>query len=315
MKMKLSILSLIIILMGCSRSPTYQGYVEGEFVYVATSLAGRLDRLLVHRGETIKTNTLLFALESEEQIQAQRQSLKILAASLSQWKDLEQPVKRPPELDVIKAQIDEAIANAKKSELQLKRDEEQYAAKGISKGQLDDSRYSHASDVAKIEEMQSELASGELPARKYLIRAQEFQVAAAKAALAQAQWRLDQKIVYSTVEGLVFDTLYRVGDWVGAGDPVIQMLPPQNIKVRFFVPEKMVGKLTLNQGIKIHVDGIKDVEAKITYISTQAEYTPPVIYSNETRSKLTFMIEAHPLNIKEAPRLHPGQPVEVIVLL
>jgi HlyD family secretion protein len=109
----------------------------------------------------------------------------------------------------------------------------------------------------------------------------------------------------------VYDTLFRVGEWVQAGSPVVQMLPPQNVKVRFFVPETVVGALQPGRVLKIHCDGCAaDVTAKITYISTQAEFTPPVIYSNERRSKLVYMIEAHPA-VADADKLRPGQPVTV----
>ncbi len=313
--MRLGLIILFgIVLNGCSdkQSQTFQGYVEGEFVYVATSIAGRLDSLMVRRGQEITEKTPLFALESEDELAAQHQANQLLKSAVAQLNDLKTG-KRPPELDVIRAQIMEAIANEKKSALQLKRDEEQFAAKGIAKGQLDDSRYLHDSDLAKINEMRSQLASAKLPGREDQIQAQTAQVAAAEAALAQADWRLNQKSIFATQHGLVFDTIYREGEWVPAGSPVVQMLPPQNIKVRFFVPEMRLSKLKLNQAVKIHVDGMpSDIQAKITYISTQAEYTPPVIYSNETRSKLVFMIEAHPA-LENAPLLHPGQPIKVTV--
>lgn len=227
------IIFIAIAIGGCSdKEPsTLQGYVEGEFVYVATSIAGRLDRLMVHRGEAIKEATPLFSLESIDELAAHQEAKSQLKSTISQLNDLKTG-KRPPELDVIRAQILEAIANEKKSALQLKRDEAQFAAKGISKGQLEDSRYLHDSDLAKIKEMKSQLTASKLPARQDQIRSQAALVAAARAALAQAQWRLNQKSVFATRQGLVFDTLYREGEWVPAGSPVVQMLPPQNIKIR-----------------------------------------------------------------------------------
>ena len=83
-----------------------------------------------------------------------------------------------------------------------------------------------------------------------------------------------------------------------AGSPVVQMLPPQNVKVRFFVPETIVGATRRPAAnVTIHCDGCAaDVSAKITYVSSEAEYTPPVIYSNESRAKLVFMVEAHPVD-------------------
>jgi HlyD family secretion protein len=93
----------------------------------------------------------------------------------------------------------------------------------------------------------------------------------------------------------------------------VSLLPPGNIKVRFFVPEKMVGRLKIGQAASVHCDGCaKEVAAQITYISPQSEFTPPVIYSNETRAKLVFLIEARP-KIDDATLLPPGQPVEVRV--
>jgi HlyD family secretion protein len=107
--------------------------------------------------------------------------------------------------------------------------------------------------------------------------------------------------------------MYREGEWVAAGNPVVRMLPPQNIKVRFFVPETVVGSLAIGHKVSLHCDGcVTDIPATVTYVSAEAEYTPPVIYSNETRGKLIYMIEAHPTR-EDAPKLHPGQPVSVRV--
>lgn len=111
--------------------------------------------------------------------------------------------------------------------------------------------------------------------------------------------------------GLVYDTLYREGEWIAAGSPVVRLLPPQNIKVRFFVPEAVVGGLAPGRAVSLHCDGCAaDVPAAISFISSESEYTPPVIYSNETRVKLVYMIEARP-SPGDAPKLHPGQPLEV----
>jgi HlyD family secretion protein len=89
------------------------------------------------------------------------------------------------------------------------------------------------------------------------------------------------------------------------------MLPPENIEIRFFVPEPVVGKLQIGQNISIHIDGRDaSVPARITFVSTQVEYTPPLIYSDENRAKLVFMIIAKP-TAEQAATLHPGQPVKV----
>ncbi|MCA9688743.1 MAG: HlyD family secretion protein [Myxococcales bacterium] len=136
---------------------------------------------------------------------------------------------------------------------------------------------------------------------------------AAEAALAQANWQLARKTVAATLAGRVTDTLFREGEWVPAGGPVVRMLPPGNIKLRFFVPEAVVGSLKVGRALAVRCDGCgADIPATLSYVSSQAEFTPPVIYSNEMRRKLVFMIEARPAP-DQATRRHPGQPVSVLL--
>ncbi len=295
------------------KSDTYQGYVEGEFVYMASSQAGQLDRLAVTRGQRIDSNTLLFTLESDNEAAAQRQAQRLLDAAKSQLADLKTG-KRPPEIAVIRAQLTQAVAAEKQSDAQLIRDQEQFRSGGISKAQLESSQTTAESNRARVLELQNQIAVAELAGRDQQIKAQEEQVAAAQASLDQANWKLKQKTVASRQAGLVFDTLYREGEWVQAGNPVVRMLPPENIKVRFFVPETTLAGFSVGQQVFIRFDGNPEngepVQATITYIASECEYTPPIIYSNENRSKLVYMIEAKP-DSKNAEKLRPGQPIEV----
>jgi HlyD family secretion protein len=312
----LRLAALVIAAAGaaCSQHATdqYQGYVEGEFVYLASSQAGQLTHLDVARGQTVAADAPMFSLESQNETDAVAQARQQLQAARAQQADL-LTGKRRAEISVIEAQLAQAKADAMRAEAQLTRDEEQYQAGGIPKGQLDDSRAASLSAAAHVRELQGQLEVARLPGREDQIRAQEAQVRAAQAALAQAQWKLDQKIVRAPHAGLVFDTMYRSGEWVPAGSPVVRMLPPENVKVRFFVPETIVGAIKPAQAVHIHCDGCgSDVPAVVSFVSDQAEYTPPVIYSNETRAKLVFMVEARPTPA-DAPRLRPGQPVEVVL--
>ncbi|KIG08031.1 HlyD family secretion protein [Caballeronia concitans] len=307
-----SCLLVATLLAACSRqdSNAFQGYVEGEFVYLGASQSGKLIDLPVARGQTIKAATPVFALESDDEAAALDQAKRQLAAAQSQLEDI-LTGKRAPEVASVRAQLAQARANARKAALQLNRDEAQFSAGGISKGQLDDSRANADATAAQVRDLSEQVDIARLPGRPQQIAAQRAQVAAAQAVVAQAQWKLDQKRVAAPADGLVYDTLFRRGEWVQAGSPVVQMLPPENIKVRFFVPERTVGTLATGRAVSIHCDGCTaDIPAKITYISQQAEYTPPIIYSNESRAKLVFMIEAH-ANASDARKLHPGQPVAV----
>ena len=133
------------------------------------------------------------------------------------------------------------------------------------------------------------------------------EMAAAKAALAQAAWRLEQKSVAAPVSGLVQDTFFVIGEWVPAGRPVASLLPPGNVKARFYVPETVVASLGIGRPLEIRCDGCQPLDAKVSYVSSQAEYTPPVLYSKDSRAKLMFLVEARLAN---AP-LRPGQPIDV----
>ena len=302
----------IMVMAGCSNTqpPTYQGYVEGEFVNVSSSESGRLERLLVARGEHAPAGAPLFALEAEPQAAAVLQARQQHRAAEAQLKDL-RTGKRPPEVEVIRAQLAQALAEEKKAAVRQVRDEAQYRGGGISQAQLDDSRAAASSSAARVRELRSQLEVAALPGREEQLKAQSANTAAARAALDQAEWKLRQKAVAASHSGLVFDTLYREGEWVPAGNPVVRLLPPEKVKVRFFVPETIVGAISPGREVVLRCDGCPAaVPAKVTYVSTECEYTPPIIYSNETRSKLVFMIEAHP-SPDMAAGLHPGQPVAV----
>src|SRR5262245_5092865 len=146
------------LLAACSgdKPATFQGYVEGEYVHVASPVGGRLDRLLVQRGQTVEAKAPLFQLESEEEVAAKRQADAQLKASQAQLADLRQG-RRNPELDVAKAQLAQAIAAEQQAAAQLKRDEAQFEVGGIPRAQLDDSRANHSIKAARVRELQGQL--------------------------------------------------------------------------------------------------------------------------------------------------------------
>lgn len=303
---------LCLLFISCSRdSGGFQGYVEGDFVYMSSSQAGQLAHLYVQRGQEVKAGEGLFALESirEAALVAQREEeLNSVAALLNDMLTGQ----RPLELDVTRAQLAQTKAQARDSALNLKRAEALYAKEAIAKAELDNFRALADTDAARVEQMQKQLGVGELADREERIKAQEAMVEAARASLAQARWTFEQKNVAAYQAGLVYDTMYSEGEWVPAGSSVARLLPPQNIYVRFFVPEGSLAGLAAGQQVIIRLDNASDIPAVIRYISKEAEYTPPVIFSNDTRDKLVYMVEAYPAP-QDAARLHPGQPVRVAV--
>ncbi len=310
---RLTLLCALALSGGCSSSDkpsTVQGYVEGEYVHVASPFGGRLERLHVQRGQTVQAQAALFKLEAIEETAAKQQADEQLRAALAQLADLRHG-RRVPEVDVVRAQLAQAQAAEQQAAQQLARDQAQFEVGGIARAQVDDSRANLAVKAARVRELAGQLQVSRLPAREEQIRAQEAQVAAARALSSQADWRLRQKDVASAQAGLVVDTLYREGEWVPAGSPVVRLLPPRHVKVRFFVQEATVGAIKPGRKVLVHCDGCAaDVAAAVSYVSDAPEYTPPVIYSNETRAKLVFMVEARPA-ADSAQALSPGQPVTV----
>lgn len=288
----------------------YQGYVEGEYVRVAAPFAGSLNALSVQRGGEVKVGAPLFILEQENERAARSEAENRLQRAEAQFANLKKG-KRPSELEAVRAQREQAVAALKLSQRTLER-EENLAAQGfISKQKLDDVRTQLERDRARIAELDAQLTTAGLAARSDEIRAAAADAQAARAVLKQAEWKLAQKTVTAPVSGLVEDTFYVQGEWVPAGSPVVSMLPPQNIKVRFFVREPDLGALKLGQTITITCDGCKDgIAAQVSFISSQAEYTPPVIYSKENRTKLVYLVEAR-TSPQQAVMLHPGQPVDI----
>jgi len=132
----------------------------------------------------------------------------------------------------------------------------------------------------------------------------------ASQSLAQIEKKLHDAAPTAPKSGIVQDTYYEVGDYINQGQAVVSLLPAENIKIRFFVAQEVAPKLQLNQSISVSCDGCQaPMEAVISYIAPNSEYTPPVIYSVESRDKLVFLIEAKPSEYHES--LRPGLPVSI----
>jgi len=306
------LLLAIVLSGGCTDKGenTFQGYVEGEFVYVASPLGGRLEVLSVRRGQTVKVGDPLFQLEKDSETAAVREALERMRQAQNRLADL-QKGKRPTEIAALEARLKEAEAALQLSEETLRRREKLYGEGSIAMEDLDRARTAQERDAARVRETRADLETARLGGRADEILAAKAEAQAAVAKVEQTRWNLDQKVQPAPRQGLVFDTLFRVGEWVPAGRPVVVLLPPENIKLRFFVPERVVGSLAVGEQVFVSFDaGGIPIQATVTYVSPEAEYTPPVIYSSQSRAKLVFMVEARP-DPGAADRLHPGQPVDV----
>lgn len=166
-------------------------------------------------------------------------------------------------------------------------------------------------DRQRVSQLEAELGTARLGSRSDQIAAAEASMRAVEAVLTRSEWDLAQKRQTAPEAGLVFDTLYRKGEWIVAGRPAVVLLPPQNIKVRAFVPQPLISAIHQGDRVQVTVDGRKaPFFGTVHFVSPQAEYTPPVIYSKENRQKLVYMVELA-FDQATAVQLHPGQPVDV----
>jgi len=302
---------------GEEASSGYQGYAEGEFVLVAAPAAGRLEKRWVSRGQEVEAGAPLFTLEQENEKASRREAEERVRNAEAKLANIAAG-RRKPEIDAIQAQEAQAAAARDLSRRQLKQQEELFAKNYISASSMDAARANYARDIARVAETEAQIRLVRMAiGRDREIAAAQAEVEAARAVLAQSDWRLAQRAVgvpaAAPAKTLVHDTFYSEGEWVAAGNPVVSLLPPGNLKLRFFVPETAVGGLRLGQAVRAACDGCSaPIPATITYISRQAEYTPPVIYSREQRSKLVFLIEAKP-GLADAAKLKPGQPLDVSI--
>jgi HlyD family secretion protein len=301
------------VLFACGRahSDRVQGYVEGEFVYIASPFAGALESLSVQRGRQVRSGDALFALERGSEKAARDEAERRLGQALANVEDAKKG-KRPSEIDSLKAQLKQAQAALRLSTREVVRQEGLSQVPGAAvELEVDRARAARDQDRQRVAQLQADLDTALLGSRTDQVMAVEAEVHAREAALARADWEFAQKRQQAPKSGLVFDTLYREGEWVPAGRPVVVLLPPENIKVRAFVSETRVGTIRPGDNVQVAVDGVPNpFTGKVSYISPRAEYTPPVIYSQESRDKLVFMVEVV-FDAQRAGNLNPGQPVDV----
>lgn len=304
--------AILCLAAGCEQrdEDKVQGYVEGEYVNVASPVAGTLQDLQVAQGAWVKTGEPLFELEGTPQKDARDEAVQRLIQARASLDDLRKG-KRPSEIQTIEAQLQQARAVLSLAEKEFSRQEGLLQSDATTVQASDQARSSLDQSRQKVIQIEAELETARLGARSDQIAAAEANVQALEAALAGAEWQLSQTRQAAPKGGLVFDTLYRAGEWVAAGRPVVSLLPPENIKVRAFIPEPRIATVHAGQEVRVLVDGLAEpVVGRVSFISPRAEYTPPVIYSRQSRNKLVFLVEAV-FDPNVAVNLHPGQPVDV----
>jgi HlyD family secretion protein len=303
--------ALLLLLTACHRDAvtSWQGYAEGEYVNIAAPRGGRLLELAVHKGETIAAGAPLFRLDPEPEATAVAEARQRLEQAGFRRDDLGSG-ERPSEIAALVAQREQARVARDLAQTELLRQESLFSEHVTSRELLDRSRAAREQSRALVTELDARLTTARLGGRNNQRQALSAEAAALGEALRQAEWNLSQKSPLAPQGGLVFDTLFEVGELVPVGTPVVVLLPASGRKARFYVPEAHLAGLHPGDKVELRFDG-GELPATISFISPQAEYTPPVIYSRDSRSKLVYLVEARP-DPAGAARLKPGQPLEVV---
>jgi len=269
---KLILLLPLLLLAACDRKPAddaWLGYGEGDMAFIAAPQPGWVTQMKVERGQSVHRGDLLFTLDDTQQQAGRDQADATLAAA--------------------RASLKQEQANLGFARVALDRQNKLAQADAGTPTQRDQALNTFRQSQARIAQLQAQIAQME-------------------ASLTGQSYGLSQRQVVAQTDGPVQDIYFRTGEFVPAATPVISLLPPDNVFVRFFVPESQLPRVKLGQKVRISCDGCKPLTATVSFIATRVEYTPPVIFSVGNREKLVFKLEAR------APgglAIHPGQPVDV----
>ena len=288
------------LLRGSERQRSLSGYIEGESLFLAAPVAGTVGSITAQEGERVAAGAQLFTIDPATLSAQGEQARAQVAEARTQIATAEANAQQA-EAEATAAAADADRARRDLSRLLSVRREDPAAVAGKD---ID------AANAALRE------SNARLNAARKTAQARRAQIAAAHAQENQARGgerevaiRVGQLAPPAPSAARVEDVFYRPGEWVAANQPVVSLLPDDRVKVRFFVPEQEVARYRPGRSVRFSCDGCAaGLMAKISYVSPRPEFTPPVIFSRDSRDRLVFMVEALPA---KPANLMPGLPVDV----
>ena len=301
----------LLELAGCqpAADAQWQGWIEADMVFVGPEDSGRIVAMRVAEGQQVKARDPLFAIDATLQAADVAAAEGALAQARARLARVEAAQQRPEEVAVIEASQRQAHAALDFSTAELERVRALVGKGNATRQQLDQAQSNYDRDRAAVENAARQIDVARLSGRSEDIDVSRGAVQQAEAQLANARARLARASVVAPADARVEEIYFRPGEIAPPGKPVLSLLPPGNLKARFFVPESGLPGLKIDAPVTISCDGCPaNLTARVSFIARQSEFTPPVIYSLEERRKLVFKIEAR---LDHPEQFHVGQPVTV----
>ena len=288
------------LLRGTDRERMLSGYIEGESLFLAAPVAGTVGSIAAQEGQRVPAGAQLFTIDPATlSAQGEQARAQVLEART-------QIAAAEANAQEAKAEATAAAADADKARRDLNR---------LLSVRRDDPAAVAGKDIDAAQAALKE-ANARLNAARQTASARRAQIAAARAQADQARGgerevaiRVGQLAPPAPSAARVEEVFYRPGEWVAANQPVVSLLPDDRVKIRFFVPEQQVARYRPGTNVRFSCDGCAaGLTARISYVSPRPEFTPPVIFSRDSRDRLVFMVEAFPTR---PAGLQPGLPVDV----
>lgn len=263
---------IILIYFQLDNRKTYNGYIDADMTYLSGSYPGRLLELAVKRGEFVEKGRLVFRIDQSN--------------------------------DLFDAELDKANLEALSAKKQEVSDQLKYAETYFKRQKLLSKTNAANQDEIEMARKNSEVLTSKL-------REVEANIQGAKIRDSKTRWLQQQKDGIAPEDGLLFDIYKTVGEYSASGQPIVSLIGASKVKLIFYVAEPELGSIGLGQKMDFYIDGSEGYQlAIVEYISSKAEYTPPIIFSRDQRKKLVYKIIAKPEKV-DFKSLHLGQPVTV----
>ncbi len=293
------------------KETAWQGWVEADYLFLGPEEPGRLVSLTVKEGDFVADGSFIFEVQSDIQKDELLSATAALDMVRSRLARLEATQQRPEEIALLKEKESGAKAAIQQSRPALERTEALSERGFAATARVEEAKAVYEKDLAALRVIRQEIEVAQLKARSEEIDEARAALRQADANRTVAATRYEQRKITAPAKGVVQEVFYRPGEVVPAGRPVVSILPPGNLKLRFFVSQSELPNISQGQLVAVRCDGCADdLRAKVSFLSSQAEFTPPVIFSEEERQKLVFRIEARP---EEPGQLRVGQPVTVML--